>query len=79
MAQIHESATRLIEGIVPALGILVFPGALYPLKDGEERIKFDLPIHKALIIPKPALQTLLPTPLVPDSLLLTHSQLIKES
>ena len=79
MAQIHESAPRLIEGIVPAVGILVSPGALDPLKDGEERVEFDLPIHQALVIPKPPLQTLLPTPLVPHSLLLTHRQLVKEN
>ena len=44
VTQIDESASRCVESIVPAVGILVLPGTLDPLDDLEEAVELHLTV-----------------------------------
>ena len=59
--QVNEGATRVVKGIVPAVGVLIFPGGLDPLEDLEEGLEFDLTVRQADVFV--ALLVALPTTL----------------
>lgn len=46
MAKVDEGAARVVEGIVPAVGVCVLVGLLNPLEDLEEGSKLDLAIRQ---------------------------------
>ena len=70
MTKINEGTTWLIEGIVPAIWVLVFPSALDPLENLKEGVEFYLTVDKASIVTESALYPLFSTPLISDSFLL---------
>ena len=62
--QVNEGATRVVKGIVPAVGVLIFPGGLDPLEDLEEGLEFDLTVRQLDVL-EPALGPLPPTLFLP--------------
>lgn len=46
MAKVNEGAARVVEGVVPAVGVFVLVRLLYPLEDLEEGAKLDLTIRQ---------------------------------
>ena len=48
VAKVHEGAACHVEGIVPAVCVFVFPGALDPLKNFEEGVELNLAIRQLL-------------------------------
>ena len=64
VSQVNDGATRVVKGIVPAVGVLVFPGGLDPLQDLEEGLEFDLAVRQLDVL-EPALGPLPPTLFLP--------------
>jgi len=60
VAQVDEGATWDVEGVVPAVRVLILEGLLNPLEDLEERFEFDLAVGQVDIF-QAALVSLTPT------------------
>ena len=50
MTKVNEGTTWDIEGVVPAVRVLVLPGFLDPLEDLEERFEFNLSIRQLYVL-----------------------------
>ena len=66
VTQVNEGATRVVKSIMPAVWVLVFPFALNPFEDLQERLKLYLSIGQ-LDVFKSTLASLPPALFLPQS------------